>query len=183
LAKKVRVWFRAQRNAWYGEYWEGPRRITKCFGPGKEAEKLARRWASYMVHKLNYEDWQGVKSLPWEELERQYIEGKRADGISPAQLTEIAGALRRFATLAGMPPSGKLATRHIITFKAARPELYEKKPTSKRGIKDAAKKKKKPKTASPRTVNKDLEAIRAARCTHSSASIMSLSVRTPLPKL
>jgi integrase len=170
MAKKVRVWFREQRNAWYGEYWEGPRRKAKCFGPGKEGEKLARRWQSYMLHKLNYEDWQGVKSLPWEEFTEQYIEHKKASGISPAQIAEISGALRRFASLVGMPRSDKLATRHITMFKAKRPGLYEIKPTSKRGIKDAEKKHKKaeeagiviePRKVSPRTINKDLEAIRA----------------------
>ncbi len=143
MPKKVRIWFRERRGKWYGEYWEGSTRHAKAF----KNHKYARRWKSWMEHHLNYEAWQGVEGVPWSDLTSYYLNDKVADGITKSARTEIINSLKRFEELVGAIRSNKLCTRHIQEFKRAR---------AKRNMKT-----KKPKTVSPRTVNKDLENLRA----------------------
>ncbi len=52
----VRIWWRKERNCYYGEYWLHGKRHAKAF----RTKRDANLWKSYMSHKLNYEAWQGV---------------------------------------------------------------------------------------------------------------------------
>ncbi len=143
MPKKVRIWYREQRGRWYGEYWEGAKRHAKAFKHHKDA----RRWKSWMEHHLNYEAWQGVQGVRWSDLTSYYLNDKDADGITKTARTEIINSLRRFEELVGAVQSNKFCTRHIQEFKRARVQ---------RNMKT-----KKAQTVSPRTVNKDLENLRA----------------------
>lgn len=143
MPKKVRIWYREPRSKWYGEYWDGGKRHAKAFDNHKEA----RRWKSWMLHRLNYEPWKGVAVVPWRDLISYYLDDKDANGISASAKIEVVNSLKRFEELIGAVQSGKLNTRHIQQFKKAR---------AKRNMKT-----KKAKTVSARTINKDLANLRA----------------------
>ena len=143
MPKKVRIWFREPRGKWYGEYWEGSTRHAKAF----KNHKHAKRWKSWLEHQLNYEAWQGVDGVAWSDLTSYYLDDKDADGIAQSTRTEIVNSLKRFEELVGAVQSSKFCTRHIQQFKRARIK-------SNRNTKEIT-------PLSPRTVNKDLETLRA----------------------
>ena len=163
MPKKVRVWFRQQRNAWYGEYWvkdsnhpKGRRRIAESFGKGSQGKRDAYAWKRFIEYQFNYENYKGIKPLSWEELTNAYLKVKKADGIADSSYTEIKNSLLRFQEICGPVPSNKIADYHITEFKINRKKKYKS-----RKEKEATEDVEKPEEASPRTVNKDLANLSA----------------------
>lgn len=144
--KRVRIWKRESRGQWYGEYWDGGKRHAKSLG----THERARRWQAYMTHRINYEDWLGIVGIPWQTLIDLYLDEKAAAGISEAQTVQIKLSITQFESLIGAIRSDRLASHHIRDFKRRRPDNY-----LKRGPKSTIR------TVANRTINKDLETLRA----------------------
>jgi len=135
MPKKIRVWYRRERKRWYGEYWLNYKRFAKAFK--RKADALL--WQSYMQHKFNYEDWQGVTGLNWYDLTKLYLNHKDAQDIAPTTRVEIINSLKQFTQLVGTPLSDTINQGHIEQF-----------------IRERKKNK-----VSNRTVNKDLTNIKS----------------------
>lgn len=134
MPKHIRTWYRKERRRWYGEYWLNGKRHAKSF-----ANKLdALRWQSYMSHKLNYEEWQGIVGVEWNSLVKIYLEHKDSQDIAPKTRVEIVNSLRQFGHLIEQIHSNLITQQHIEKFI-----------------------RKRKKHVANRTVNKDLESLRA----------------------
>lgn len=134
MSHKVRIWYRKQRRKWYGEYWLNKKRYAKGFKNKAEAQ----RWRLYMLHKLNYEEWQGTPGLEWNIFTKLYLDHKDSQDIAPATRWGIVNSLKLFALHVGQLQSNLINQGHIEQFIRKRKKEVEN-----------------------RTVNKDLEALRA----------------------
>lgn len=135
MPKKVRVWYRRQRKRWCGEYWLNNKRIAKTFANKSDAHL----WQSYMLHKLNYEEWRGIASLDWESLTKLYLDHKKAQDIAPTTRVEIENSFKQFKNHVGPIDSNKINQSHIEQF------IRERKKNE----------------VSNRTINKDLANLQA----------------------
>ena len=140
MPKKVRVWYRALRKTWYGEYWQGDKRRAKAFA----SKANAYLWKSYMEHKLNYEPWQGTKTIGFIEARDLYLESKRSEGIAKTSLLEITRSLEYFIAIIEPTNSYGITTANIETFRTKRRTTSDRR-----------------KQVTPETVNKDLRNLRA----------------------
>ena len=109
MPKQIRVWYRRKRKRWYGEYWLNYKRHAKAFK--NKADALL--WKSYMQHKFNYEDWQGIIGLNWSDLTKLYLNHKDAQDIAPTTRIEIVNSLKQFTQLVGTPMSDTINQGHI----------------------------------------------------------------------
>ena len=108
MPKQIRVWYRRERKRWYGEYWLNYKRHAKAFK--NKADALL--WKSYMQHKFNYEDWQGIIGLNWSDLTKLYLNHKDAQDIAPTTRIEIVNSLKQFTQLVGTPMSDTINQGH-----------------------------------------------------------------------
>lgn len=139
MPKKVRVWYRKNRNHWYGEFHQGGKRHAKAF----ESKADAHLWKSYMQHKLNYEPWQGIKTIGFQAARDRYLVSKESEGLAQSSLAEIKRAIAFFVNIIEPANSLDITTANIETFRTKR------KTTSDRR-----------KKVTPETINKDIRSLR-----------------------
>lgn len=133
--KKIRIWYREQRKCWYGEYWLHGRRHTKAFPSGKRNANL---WKSFKSHQLNHEDWQGVTGLRWADAIHLYYLAKESQDIAAATRFQIENTFAQFDKAITIGNTEQLCQQHIEAYIRTRM-----------------------KTVGNRSVNKDLENLRA----------------------
>ena len=137
MSKKIHIWYRKDRRKWYGQYRLNGKRHTKSFANKEQAHQ----WKTYMDHKFNYEQWQGINGVTWPLLMKLYMDHKKSQGLARKTIVEIRHTLKLFNYHTDEIRNGVsdlLKQYHIEQYVLAR-------------IKDV----------SARTVNKDLEALRA----------------------
>lgn len=140
MPKKVRVWYRKLRNHWYGEFHQGGKRPAKAF----TSKANAYAWKSYMEHKLNYEPWQGVKTIGFIEARDLYLGSKESESLAGTSLAEIKRSIGYFVTIIEPANSHDITTANIETFRVERRTASERR-----------------KEVTPETINKDLRNLRA----------------------
>jgi len=148
MAKKIRIWYRAQRKKWYGEYWANGKRYAKSFLSKRDAQL----WKSYMEHKFNYEEWQGVKVIPWTEAIELYILHKEAEGRTTKTVTDVENSLTYFKDITRIETTRQLNQWLLNDFKVKRKKYFQRNPKSK----SAATRK-----VTNQTINKDLRNLKA----------------------
>lgn len=132
--KRVRTWYRKQRKCYYGEYWLHGKRIAKAF-PNKREANL---WKCFMSYTLNYENWQGIAGLRWADAMHLYYLTKESQDIAAATRFQIENTFAQFDKAMTVGNTEQLCQQHIEAYIRIRK-----------------------KAVSNRSVNKDLENLRA----------------------
>lgn len=131
--KKVRIWSREGRG-WYGEYHLNGKRHAKALG----TKKNANRWKCFMEYTLNFEDWQGMTGLRWADAIHLYFLAKEAQDITAGTWVQIKNTFAQFDKVMTIGNTEQLCQQHIESYIRTRK-----------------------KTVCNRSVNKDLESLRA----------------------
>jgi len=139
---KVRTWYRQERKKWYASY-RVPglhdKRVCKSF----KTKSDMFRYKEYMEHKLNHEEWQGVKGLTWGAATEAYLL-EREHYIGDKTKSDIQNTFSRFKEIVGSIKTNLLSQHHVVAFIAGRCKSGRYKAQS-----------------SKNTVNKDLRNLRA----------------------
>ncbi len=133
--KKIRIWYREQRSCWYGEYKLHGKRIVKAFPRGK---RDANRWKCFMLYTLNFENWHGMAGLRWADARHLYFLSKESQDIAAATRFQIENTFAQFDKAMTIGNTEQLCQQHIEAYIRIRM-----------------------KAVSNRSVNKDLENLRA----------------------
>lgn len=133
--KKVRIWWREQRKCWYGEYKLNGKRIAKALPGGK---RDANRWKAFMLYTLNFENWQGMTGLRWADALQMYYLTKESQDIAASTRYQIQNTFAQFTKTITLGNTEQLSQQHIEAYIRVRM-----------------------KTVANRSVNKDLESLRA----------------------
>lgn len=96
-----------------------------------------------MQHKLNYEPWQGTKTIGFTDARDLYLASKSSEGLAVNSLTEIKYTIRQFIRIIEPTNSREITTTNIETFRIKRKSIR------RRG------------KIAPETINKDLRNLRA----------------------
>ena len=129
--KKVWIYKRTGIRGWWVGWYESGNRKTKAL-PSKE---LAEHFKHIKYTQLNSDVFTGIVAADWQQMNDEYREAKKVQGVTEGTLYEIALSLRNFERLVGKCGS-KQITQSVIDKFILQRSSEVKRPTLNKDIRN-----------------------------------------------